>query len=58
MCTTTHPAEQKALREHLIKMLMACGYVGPVTKFDNDELRELVEKWKIIFLRRLQDAPV
>lgn len=49
--------QEQTLREHLIKMLMACGYTGPVTKFNNEELRELLEEYKLIFLRRLQAAP-
>ena len=49
--------EDKALREHLIMMLTALGYPGAVTRMNNDELREKVEEYKILFLRRLQDAP-
>ena len=49
--------EDKALRDHLIMMLTALGYVGNLTNLDNDELREKVEEYKILFLRKLQDAP-
>lgn len=50
--------EEKALREHLIMMLTALCYPGSVTKMTNDELREKVEEYKILFLRKLQDAPL
>ncbi len=51
-------AEDKALREHLIMMLTALYYPGAVTKMTNDELREKVEEYKILFLRKLQDTPL
>ena len=50
--------EDKALRDHLIMMLTALGYPGAVTKLTNDELRDKVEEYKILFLRKLQDAPL
>ena len=50
--------EEKALREHLIMMLTALGYPGAVTRLTNDELRDKVEEYKILFLRKLQDAPL
>ncbi len=50
--------EDKALREHLIMMLTALYYPGSVAKMTNDELREKVEEYKILFLRKLQDAPL
>ena len=50
--------EEKALRDHLIMMLTALGYPGTVTRLTNDELRDKVEEYKILFLRKLQDAPL
>lgn len=50
--------QEKALREHLIMMLTALGYPGAVATMNNDELRDEVEKYKILFLRKLQDAPL
>lgn len=50
--------QERNLRDHLIMMLTALGYVGNVTKLTNDELRDEVEKHKILFLRKLQDAPL
>ena len=50
--------QDNQLREHLIMMLTALGYVGGVTKMNNDQLRDEVERAKFIFLRRLQEAPL
>ncbi len=47
---------EKHLRAHLIMMLEAMQYEGPVQHLTNDTLRDLVEEQKIIFLRKLQVA--
>lgn len=56
---TKHQIQQdNALRDHLIMMLTALGYPGAVLGMDNDQLRDEVERYKILFLRKLQDAPL
>ena len=42
------------LREHLLMLLQAMQYKYTTKHLDNGQLRELVEKEKIIFLRKLQ----
>ena len=52
----TKAQARKNLREHLLMLLEAMQYQGNITHLDNKQLRELVEKEKLVFLRKLQAA--
>ena len=46
--------EHQNLKAHLLMMLEAMSYKGPVQYLSNDRLRELVEEQKIVFLNKMQ----
>jgi hypothetical protein len=52
----TKGGEQKAIRAHLMMMLEAMQYKGPIKSLTNDSLRQLVEEQKMVYLRKLQKA--
>lgn len=50
----TKQQQHKQLKAHLNMLLEAMQYTGCTRNLSNDQLRELVEREKITFLRKLQ----
>ena len=50
----TKQQQHKQLKAHLNMLLEAMQYTGCTRNLSNEQLRELVEREKITFLRKLQ----